>query len=357
MIEPITIAITSADRQQAYEFAQQQPTQERSQQVYRNTLAVLVTQRCLQMLGIDTDLAASHSWNPLEQQLEDIADLYIPSLQGFLECRCLRRSDRKCYIPPEVWSERLGYVIIELDEPYKEAQVVGFVESVCVAELPRSYFQSLDVLLECLTSSPQPQPMVQLSHWLKRTFEYDWQPPKQLRKMMKGLAPRSDILIHQQVEQLYYRQSTRGVQAFPKNVNPQEALINIIETTPDDEIRWQCAELLWELDPKHPACPVISAKDLGIYLLGQAVVLLVGVLPKYDGRMLILLRLYPPEKQSHLPPGLKLKGLDAAGNVFFEVESRQQDAYIQFKFTGDRGDRFTVCVVLNDASFTDNFVI
>jgi len=358
MIEPIIIAITSADRQQAYEFAQQQPTLERSQQVYRNTLAVLVTQRCLQMLGIDTDLAASHSWNPLEQQLEDIADLYIPSLQGFLECRSLRGSDRKCYIPPEVWSERLGYVIIEMDEPYTQAQVVGFMESVGVAELPRSYFQTLDVLLDYLTSSPQPQPIVQLSHWLKRTFEYDWRPPKQLRKMIKELEPqRSDVFIRQQVAQLYHRQSNRGVQTVPNHLNAQEALVNLIQTTPDDEIRWQSAELLWELDPKHPACPVISAKDLGIYLLGQAVVLIVGILPKSDGRMLILLRLYPAEKQSHLPPGLKLIGLDEEGNLFFEVESRQQDAYIQFKFTGDRGDRFTVRVVLNDASFTDNFVI
>lgn len=41
---PITILITATDRKQAYQFAQQQPTQERSEQVYRNTLAVLVTQ-------------------------------------------------------------------------------------------------------------------------------------------------------------------------------------------------------------------------------------------------------------------------------------------------------------------------
>ncbi|BCL35249.1 DUF1822 family protein [Nostoc sp. MS1] len=356
MMEPITIAITAADRQQAYEFAQQQLTQERSQQVYCNTLAVLVTQRFLQMLGIDTDLTASHSWNPLEQQLENIADLYIPSLQSFLECRCLSKSDRKCYIPPEVWSERLGYVMIDLDEPYKEAQVVGFVESVCVAELPRSYFQTLDVLLECLTSSPQPQAMVQLSHWLKHTFEYDWRPPKNWPKFMKEFEPqRSDFLIRQQVEQLYYRQSNHGV--LPNHLNLQEALVNLIQTTPDDEIRWQSAELLWELNPKHPACPVISAKDLGIYLLGQAIVLIVGILPKSDGRMLILLRLYPSQKQSHLPAGLKLIGLDEIGNLFFEVESRQKDAYIQFKFTADMGDRFSVRVVLDDASFTEDFII
>lgn len=168
---------------------------------------------------------------------------------------------------------------------------------------------------------------------------------------------RSDVPIRQQVEQLYRRQSTHRVQTVPGNLNPQEALVNLIQTTPDDEIRWQSAELLWELDPKHPACPVISAKDLGIYLLGHAVVLIVGILPKSDGRMLILLRLYPREQQSHMPAGLKLIGLDEIGNLFFEVESRLLDDYIQFKFTADRGDRFSVRVVLDDASFTEDFVV
>jgi hypothetical protein len=356
MIEPITITIAPKDRQQAYQFAQQQPTQARSQQVYRNTLAVLVTQRCLEIMGIDTDLAASHCWNPLEQQLENIADLYIPSLNGFLECRALQKCDRKCYIPPEVWSDRLGYVMIELDEPYQEAQILGFVESVAVCELPRSYFQPLDVLLEFLTSEPPSELTVQLSQWLKHSFQFDWQPPQNLVNMLRGEAlhpQRSQVSLPQKVEQLYRRQSTN----HPSNLSPQEALVNLIQTTPDDEIRWQSAELLWELDPKHPACPVISAKDLGIYLLGHAVVLIVGILPKSDGRVLILFRLYPPEQQSHLPVGLKLIGLDEIGNQFFEVESRQQDNYIQFKFTADRGDRFTISVVLDDATFTEDFIV
>jgi hypothetical protein len=174
--------------------------------------------------------------------------------------------------------------------------------------------------------------------------------------MLRGEAlhpQRSQVSLPQKVEQLYRRQSTN----HPSNLSPQEALVNLIQTTPDDEIRWQSAELLWELDPKHPACPVISAKDLGIYLLGHAVVLIVGILPKSDGRVLILFRLYPPEQQSHLPVGLKLIGLDEIGNQFFEVESRQQDNYIQFKFTADRGDRFTISVVLDDATFTEDFIV
>ncbi|OUL18589.1 hypothetical protein BV378_35220 [Nostoc sp. RF31YmG] len=358
---PIAIPITATDRKQAYQFAQQQPTQERSQQVYRNTLAVLVTRRYLELLGIETDLEASYSWNPLNRLVENIADLYIPSLQGFLECRSLFQSDRKCTIPPEVWSERLGYVMIQLDEPYQEGEILGFVESVSVSELPRSYFQSLDVLLERLTLEPPAEPIVQLRQWLKKTFESDWQPRQDLLSNIKGeilqLQQRGNDPIHQQVEQLYRRQSSNLVQSVPVDLNPQEALVNLIQNTQDDEIRWQSAELLWELDPQHPDCPVISAKDLGIYLIGYPLILMVGILPKSDGKMLIFLRVSPGGQLSHLPLGLKLIVLDETGNPFFEVESRQQDRYIQFKFTADAGDRFSASVVLNDASFTDSFVV
>jgi hypothetical protein len=363
MIEATTtsISITANDRQQAYQFAQQQPTQQRAEQVYRNTLAVLVTQRYLQLLGIDTDLELSHSWNPLEQMLENIADLYIPSLQGFLECRSLCQGDRKCFFPQEVWSERIGYIIIQLDEPYQVGQIVGFVESVSVAELPRSYFQPLDVLLDLLTT--EPQSTVQLQQWLKRIFEADWQPTQDLFCNMRGVPilfcgtqqqlRQSNDPMKQRVEQLY-RKQTRPVPAL---LNSQEALLNLIQTAEDDEIRWQAAELLWELEPRHPACPVISAKDLGIYLLGYPIVLMVGILPKFNGEMLIILRVYPQGQHSRLPSGLELIGLDEFGNQFFAVESRPQDDYIQFKFTADTGDRFSVRVVLQEACFTESFAV
>lgn len=357
----ISISITVNDRQQAYQFAGQQPTLERSEQVYRNTLAVLVTQRYLQLLSIDTDLELSHSWNPVERMLENIADLYIPSLQGYLECRSLRRSDRKCFFPKEVWTERLGYIIIQLDEPYQEGQIIGFVESVTVSELPRSYFQPLDELLDLLTT--EPQSTVQLQQWLKRIFEADWQPTQELFKNMRGVPilfceiPQSlrtsDELVKQRVQELY-RKHNRLVPVMP---NSQEALVNLIQTAEDDEIRWQAAELLWELEPRHPACPIISAKDLGIYLLGYPVVLMVGVLPKFNGEMLMILRVFPQGQNYHLPSGLKLIGLDETGNPFFQVESRPQDDYIQFKFTADPGDRFSALVVLKEASFTESFAV
>lgn len=362
---PIAITITATDRRQAYQFAAQQPTQPRSEQVYRNTLAVFVTQRYLQLLGIDTDLERSQSWNPLNRLLENIADLYIPGLQGCLECRPVRQGDRKCTVPEEVWEDRLGYVMVQIDEPYQEGQILGFVESVSVLELPLGYLQPLNELIKRFLEQ-SPQSSIQLRQWLKRMFEPDWQSEDLLNMMRESTfqlyetqPKRGEVNsdpIQQRVEQLYRRQSSEQERPMPVNLSSQEALVNLIQTTQDDEIRWQSAELLWEIDPHHPNCPVISAKDLGFYLIGHSVALMVGMLPKSDGRMLLLLRVYPL-RQSHLPSGLKLIGLDETGQPFFEVESRSRDDYMQFKFTADEGDHFRVRVVLHNASFTENFVV
>jgi hypothetical protein len=84
---------------------------------------------------------------------------------------------------------------------------------------------------------------------------------------------------------------------------------------------------------------------------------MVAVLPKPDRSMAILLRVYPMGSKLHLPPGLQLIGLDEAGNSFSEVQAREQDNYIQFKFTAELGDRFSLRVALDDASITESFVI
>ncbi|MBF2000526.1 MAG: DUF1822 family protein [Synechococcales cyanobacterium M58_A2018_015] len=363
---PITLPITATDRRQAYQAAKHQPSQTRAEQIYRNTLAVLVTQHYLQLLGIDSDLEMSQSWNPLSRLLDDLADLYVPVLQGYLECRPVHRGDQKSTIPEDARHNRIGYVFIQLDEPYQEGQILGFVESVSVSELPLSYLRPLHELIERFLDQSPPS-STQLNQWFNRMFEPDWQASEELLDSMKDMVlscrgislQRGEVdsnWIQQRIQQLYRQQSPDHMLPIHVDSNPEEALVHLIQTTPDDEIRWQSAELLWDLNPQHPSSPVIRAKDLGFYLAGHRVALMVGMLPKSDGRMLLLLRLYPLE-QPFLPAGLKLIGLDEAGHPFFQVESRSQDDYMQFKFTADRGDYFSVCVMLQDVSFTESFVV
>lgn len=354
----IAIPITTTDRSQAKTFAEQQPTQPKAEQVYRNTIAVLVTHHCLQLLGIRSNLEMSNSWNPLHRQLENVADLYVPTGEGRLECCSIRPEENQCFISEASRSDRIGYVVVQIDEAYRQGQVLGFAASLSSNHLALSELQPLDALIDYLAAMP-----IHLEAWLQHQFDRGWElcdPIAQLEKpailplagALRGGWHRQDQ-VKRQVEQLCHKQAV--IPSSPA-IEPEAALVQLIQSA-DDEIRWQAAELLWQLNPQHSACPVISAKDLGLYLKGHRVALVIGVLPKTDGSRLTLLRLYPLEPEFHLPPSLKLIGLDEAGNQLFQVESRAQDDYIQFKFTAEVGDRFTLRVVLNEATFTERFVV
>ena len=356
---PLAIPILDADRREAYEVSTQFP-REQVEQHYHLVLVATVMRRCLKMLGIDShpDIIkdCSNPKSDFYQQLDHLACLYIQEVQKHLWCCPIRPGDHQCFLPKGDDS-CIGFVVIELDKPYRVGQVLGFAPVGSGSALSVSDLQPLDALIDCIVA-PQRSPIT-LSQWLEDIFEMDWQPLdtllQSLRQPILNFASINTEAIQKLVNQLYLRQSAH-TQSAPTFLEPPTALAQLIQTTQDDEIRWQAAELLWELEPQHPACPVISAKDLGLYLAGVAIALMVGILSKSDGKMLILLRAYPME-QFHLPPGLKLIVLDETGNTVQELESRQRDDYIQFKITADVGDRFSVRVVLDEASFTESFVV
>lgn len=363
---PLAIPILDVDRAEAYEVSTQFPS-EQGEQRYRSILATKVMRRCLKMLGIESSLDISQDWSKPQsefyQQLDQFACLYIQEVQKHLWCYPIRQGDRQCFLPRGD-DNCIGVVVIELDNPYRMGQVLGFAPVGSGLALSVSALQPLDTLIDCIVA-PQPSP-IRLSQWLNHFFETDWQPLDTLLQSLRqpilnfaSASPRRGHInpetIQQLVNQLYLRQSA-NTQSAPVDIEPSTALARLIQTTQDDEIRWQAAELLWELDPQHPACPIISAKDLGLYLAGQEIALMVGILSKSDSNRLILLRAYPL-KQPHLPPALKLIVLDETGNTVQELESRQRDDYVQFKITADVGDRFSVRMILNDTSFTESFVV
>ena len=365
----VSVPLTADDHSTANKFAAQQPTAEKAEQVYCNTLAVLSVQRYLQTLGITTEVDSGHSWHPLTRVLEDVADLVLPGLDGSLECRVVKAGDRTCHIPSEVHVDRLGYVVIQLDAPYNVAHLLGFVEAVSVTALPLSYLQPLTALIErFLDTSVMPvvAPTVLLRQWLNRLFEPDWEPPvdllasmgatlSQTRLQTSGLV-RQDNFLRYRLESLYRQQANGQMPLLPAEQSDEEALIHLMRTTQNDNIRWQCADLLWEINPEHPECPVMTAKDLGVYLTGHNLALAVGLLPKAENTLLILVRIYPFDSAEYLPAGLKLTGVDETGAAFFGIAARTQDNYIQFKFTADVGEQFALKVSLADAEFVETFV-
>ncbi|MBD2179306.1 DUF1822 family protein [Pseudanabaena sp. FACHB-1998] len=114
-----------------------------------NTLAVLVIRDYLEMMGISTNLEGSDSWNPVVRICADVADLEIEGI-GKLECRSLRAGETSCYVPPEVWEDRISYVVVQFEENLRSATLLGFVRQVSTEFVSIDRLEPIENLLEAL---------------------------------------------------------------------------------------------------------------------------------------------------------------------------------------------------------------
>lgn len=147
------VPLTSKALKLAKSFQEQYESPAKARQVYLNTLAVYAVDTYCQCLGIETDLEASDSLNPVMQTLMDVADLEITGI-GKLECRPVLPTDENCYIPADTWENRLGYVAVEIDESSREATLFGFYPTINPLEMMEQVscesFQPLEALIDHL---------------------------------------------------------------------------------------------------------------------------------------------------------------------------------------------------------------
>lgn len=321
-----TFALPLPITQQAFDvaeqFAERQPTPSKAEQVRLNTLAVQVMHDYLQLMGLSTDLRNSDSWSPIGQLCADTADLTVRGA-GKIECRPLLANSRPleqqtCPIPPEVWEDRVGYVVVQIDEAEQKANLLGFVETAAIEALPLSQLQPPEALLDHLDQLLHPVTVRQtvteaaesgltnLGRWLQNSFESGWQTVESL------LSP-SDL-------QLAY--SFRG-----------------------------------DLESANSEAAIRRAKvvNLGIQTATQPLVLIVEIISEAEGTN-VCLQVHPSGSQ-YLPADIRLAVLDNVGTTFLEAISRATDNYIQLVFSGNRGETFSVQVSLENSSITENFVI
>ena len=325
----LPLPLTEAARQKAEQFAQQQPNIEKAEQVRLNTLAVLVVNDYLQLMGIPTNLTAGDSWNPIVRLCADVADLEIIGV-GRLECRPLLAFSPTCSIPPEVLcSDRIGYVVVQLSESLREATVLGFAPRVATEKLPLAQLQAPEALLTHLHQLKHPVPeiaeiaavaavaaqrtVVDLSQWFEGVFETGWQA--------------IDALLRPEEPSMAF--SLRS--AEPSEATDRETL----------EVRIRRAKLI----------------DLEMQLGDGSLALLVEVRPPINKSTSICVQVHPTGKQRHLPPDLQLMVLDESGAIFLSAQSRTTDNYIQLQFRGEPGEKFSIKVALGDASITEDFVL
>ncbi|NEP77745.1 MAG: DUF1822 family protein [Okeania sp. SIO3C4] len=150
----IKVPITRDAHNHAEEFAAEQISQNKRAKVYLNTLSVCAVRNFLNIVQIETDVELTGAWNPIKRAFSDVADLFIPNLEVYLECRPVLPEQEVVVLPEEVKEDRIGYVFVKFDNDLQEAELLGFFSSVELDkdrdEINLEELKSLEYLLTVL---------------------------------------------------------------------------------------------------------------------------------------------------------------------------------------------------------------
>ncbi|NES06676.1 MAG: DUF1822 family protein [Okeania sp. SIO2F4] len=292
----------------AGEFATEQATNEKSKQVYLNTLAVYAVHRYLKWLVIETDLSQSDCWNPILRNRWNVADLVIPEI-GTLECRPVLVGETTLLLPPEVMEDRIGYLAVQFRNIWDRVEILGFAKAPVAEVLQISQLLSLDDLIDAISPAPKTESLVNLDNWVRGIFDELWLPLEALlipkRLAFKGF------------------QTIRGGQT--------------------------------ERAEKEEKIERAKKINLGLLVNRQQVALVVSLWTETEEEKGVLIQVVPMGESKSLPRGLKLKVILESDEA--EVIAREADDLIQLEFSEYPGKEFTVQVSFDNESVTEKFVV
>ena len=333
----------------AEQFASQQPHSQQQEQVRLNTLAVWAVHDYLELMDIETELEESDSWNPVVRLCEDVADLMTRGL-GKLECRPLlpNSANRTIYhLPPEVWEERIGYVVVEIDRSQKKATLLGFTPTARDGELLLSELQPLTDLLTHLESLTQSQ--VNLGQWLNNIFPSVWQEIETIFPLEPEStnSPESNQL------------SSKLGSWLDQIVDTGRKIWEDLSGSERMEIQGAGAfRSLTRVNNLLPECELMRAKliDLGVQLGSQTVVLLLALTPESEQKLRLIVQMYSVVGEEYLPANLQLALISDSGEILQEVTARTQDRGIQLKpFKINQNTNFQLQITLGYFSLKETF--
>lgn len=310
--------------QTAEKFSQQQQNKQKARAVYLNTLAILTVDFYCKCIGIKTEVSKSRGLDEIVSSLMNTASLYIKD-KGLLECCPVLPKEEFCEIPSEVLSERIGYMVVEIDEANKEARILGFVESVENERLSLTklnnlrdflvYLHKLQVveatseistnqvgLLE-VTANQINEKIVQLSKWFEGLLDGGWE---------AELAVARDL----------------GVS---KDISP----IN-------------------ETEQKESG----AAKFVNLQYRSEPLLVILRQTRVSESEVDIVLRLYPASESIFLLDGIKMALLDENDKPIPQLEKQSKASnWLQLRFKGNVGDKFGLKISFEEDSVIERFII
>jgi hypothetical protein len=257
---------------------------------------VLAVNFYCQCLKVETNLEESTIGHYNQRILMDSADLKIDVL-GKLECRPVLPNENICYVPSEVWSDRVGYVVVEIDEEAKKAILFGFVEQIKTNELPLAQLPDIDNLVDLLLLAKNKQ-------LLERTFAKNWNEDES-----------AEILKDKQKKLV--RRDSPALPTIDKSITS----------------------------------PLYIAKY--ITLIRRTFILLVRITPTKEGNFQLLVEV-ESYRGERIPSDLNLKLLSLSDQTLKANLTKGGD-YISLEYTLQLGESFQIQVKRADESHTEQF--
>jgi hypothetical protein len=310
LAEPLTFTanLTADFKRQALVFSREQKNTQKARQIYLNTLAVQAVHFYCECIGIETDLAASDSWDSAMRTLINVADLAVKG-KGKLECLPIIPSDEFCHVALAVGQDRLGYVVVMIDEENDEARLVGFSATAIEERLSISQLPSIEGLINALVNdipeeaqvpqfkAPISDSLIRLGNWFQSAFDEFWQEPEFL------LAAS-------------YRGTT--VTQEPESL-PFQARAKLL--------------------------------TIGAY----KVALVVQVSQISDVERDIILKIHP-HNGNILPEGLSIQLFDGSNHVVMETQTQKADNFRSLHFQISAYELFSLKVEINNLSIVEQFL-
>lgn len=307
-----TVPINSQMIQFAENLSQQQLSERKKREIYLNTLAILAVDFYCKCMEIKTELNKSYGLDNVMLSLMNTASLFIKD-KGLLECRPVLPREKYCQIPPEVTSERIGYMIVEIDDNDRKARIIGFVESVdnqdklsLVVLRPLEDFLAYLHKLQFAEIAKTPvtqisESLVKLSKWFEGLLDSGWE---------------SEL-------------------AFAKDISP-------INTTTEKSVKQEVggAKFIQLIHPSEPVLLILRQTRLN------------------GDEVEIVLRLYPASESIFLLDGIQMTLLDEQDKPIPQLEKQAKASnWLQLRFKGNIGDKFSLRISLGSESITEKFVI
>lgn len=325
-LSAVPIPISSTARQKAERMAGLCRNSHRRGTMQRNLLATIAVHDYLRLQGYLPDLEASDSWNPILGRTGEVADLVVSQV-GRFECCAMEPSQLTCPVPSEGQFGRSGYVAVEIDTQGHWGWLLGFIpggdEVKPIETLSRKELHSMD------------------------EFGVRFAPNDVTESPLSQLKPSAD-----------FPDSQNQLRQSSNTVNLRQWLDKYIEEG------WQKLEKLFSSEELTPAFIMRNSLIergkqicLATQVTNQKMILIVKLNPQFEKDINIIVEVRPQSGQLYLPEMLQVKILNENQAAVMQATASSTNKNIQFDFNAEPKERFSVQMILGEASVIENFEI